>query len=268
MRETAELEARIAALEQLLDVQERSVIEQGERLEQQARELKRSNEELERFAYVISHDLQEPLRMISSYTQLLRDRYRGQLDDRADKYIEYAVGGAKRMQQLINDLLAYSRVTARGRTFAPTPLSEVVNDVLADLEVLVRETGASIRRGELPVVVGDRSQLRQVFQNLVSNALHYRRDDELPEVSISAAREKDRWHLSVRDNGIGIDPRFCERIFVIFQRIDRRRSQGTGLGLAMCKRIVEHHGGRIWVDSAPGAGSTFHFTLPAAESDE
>ncbi|HVG07782.1 MAG TPA: ATP-binding protein [Thermoanaerobaculia bacterium] len=268
MSERAELEARIAALEQLLDVQERTVIEQGERLELQARELKRSNEELERFAYVISHDLQEPLRMVSSYTQLLGDRYRGRLDDKADKYIEYAVGGAKRMQQLINDLLAYSRVTARGRNFARAPLDEVVDDVLADLEVLVRETGASVQRGRLPVVLGDRSQLRQVFQNLVSNALHYRRDGEAPEVAISAAREGDRWRLEVHDNGTGIDPRFHERIFVIFQRLDRRRSQGTGIGLAMCKRIVEHHGGRIWVDSAPGAGSAFHFTLPAAEGVE
>jgi light-regulated signal transduction histidine kinase (bacteriophytochrome) len=268
MRTQAELEAQIAALEQLLDVQERTVIEQSERLEKQARELKRSNEELERFASVISHDLQEPLRMVSSFTQLLGDRYRGQLDDKADKYIDYAVGGAKRMQQLINDLLAYSRVTTRGQTRAPMRLEEVVADVLRDLGVLIGETGATIRRGGLPVILGDRSQIRQVLQNLVANAIHYRREEEPPEISISAVREEDRWHVEVRDNGTGIEPRFHERIFVIFQRLDRKRSQGTGIGLAMCKRIVEQHGGSIWVDSAPGAGSTFHFTLPAAEGAE
>jgi signal transduction histidine kinase len=260
-----ELEARIAALEQLLEVQERTVVEQGERLDEQARQLKRSNEELERFAYIISHDLQEPLRMVSSYTQLLGDRYRGQLDEKADRFIDYAVGGAKRMQQLINDLLTYSRVTNRGRNFVPSPLDGVVDAVLVDLEVLIRETGAAIRRDPLPVVLADRSQMRQLFQNLIANALHYRQDGIPVEVSVTAEREADHWHLAVRDNGIGIDPRFHERIFAIFQRLDRKRTNGTGIGLALCKRIVEHHGGLIWLDSAPGTGSTFHFTLPAAE---
>jgi light-regulated signal transduction histidine kinase (bacteriophytochrome) len=261
----AELAARIAALEQLLEVQERTVIEQSERLARQARQLKRSNEELERFAYIISHDLQEPLRMVSSYTQLLADRYQGRLDEKADRYIEYAVGGAKRMQQLINDLLTYSRVTSRGQTFSPTPLDEVMDAVLVDLGVLIQETGATIHRGALPVVLGDRSQMRQVFQNLLANALHYRREESSPEVSVTAERVADGWRLAVRDNGVGIDPRFQEKIFAIFQRLDRKRSQGTGIGLALCKRIVEHHGGRISVDSAPGAGSTFYFTLPATE---
>lgn len=261
----AELAARIAALEQLLEVQERTVIEQSERLEGQARQLKRSNEELERFAYIISHDLQEPLRMVSSYTQLLGERYRGHLDEKADRYIEYAVGGAKRMQQLINDLLTYSRVTSRGNRESLVPLDEVVDVVLVDLEVLIQEAGATIRREPLPVVIADRSQMRQVFQNLVANAIHYRREEAPSEVSIRAERLEAEWRIAVKDNGIGIDPRFHERIFAIFQRLDRKRSQGTGIGLALVKRIVEHHGGRIWIDSVPGAGSTFTFTLPTAE---
>jgi light-regulated signal transduction histidine kinase (bacteriophytochrome) len=261
----AELEARIAALEQLLEVQERTVIEQSERLARQARQLKRSNEELERFAYVISHDLQEPLRMVSSFTQLLGDRYRGQIDEKADKYIEYAVGGAKRMQQLINDLLAYSRVVSKGQSFASTPLDEVLDAVLVDLGILIRETGAAIHRDPLPVVLADRSQIRQVLQNLLANAIHYRREEVPPEIVVTAERQDGEWRIAVRDNGVGIDPRFHDRIFAIFQRLDRKRTQGTGIGLALCKRIVEHHNGRIWLDSAPGAGSTFYFTLPAAE---
>ena len=261
----ASLEAEVAALEQLLEVQERAVVEQSDRLERQTEELRRSNRELEMFAYVISHDLQEPLRMIASYTQLLAERYRGRLDERADKYIGYAVGGAKRMQQLINDLLAYSRVTSKGQPLQPVALDEVLAGVLVDLDLLIRETGATIHREPLPTVAADRSQVRQVFQNLISNSLSYRRPDVAPEVAVSCRQVGDVWEVAVRDNGVGIDPRHHERVFVIFQRLDRTRD-GTGVGLALCRRIVERHGGRIWVESAAGAGSTFRFTLPAVEA--
>lgn len=265
----AELEARVAALEELLDVQERTVIEQGERLDQQADELRRSNAELEMFAYVTSHDLQEPLRMVSSYAQLLGDRYRGQLDERADRFIGYMVGGAKRMQRLINDLLTFSRITSRGRELEPTALGPLVDEALTDLELLVRETGAEVTRGELPVAVADPTQVRQLFQNLIANALHHRRPGTAPRVEISAGREESgRWRLTLRDDGPGIDPRHHQRIFQIFQRLDTRRDESTGLGLALCQRIVERHGGRIWVESEAGRGAAFHFTLPAADTVE
>jgi PAS domain S-box-containing protein len=252
------------------DVSERKRTEQQLRqtadlLARQTSELARSNEELERFAYVASHDLQEPLRMVASYTQLLARRYRGKLDEDADEFIGYAVNGANRMQQLIRDLLEYSRVGTRGGAFAPVACGEIVEQVLGDLAAAIEETGATVVAGALPTVRGDRSQLRQLFQNLVENALKYR-SAAPPVVSIAASPEGETWHFTVRDNGIGIAPEYAERIFVIFQRLHTQAEYpGTGIGLAVCQRIVERHGGRIWVESAAGEGATFHFTLPTHE---
>ncbi|HLI27393.1 MAG TPA: PAS domain S-box protein [Chloroflexota bacterium] len=234
-------------------------------LAQQTVELARSNAELQQFAYVASHDLQEPLRMVASYTQLLARRYRGQLGPEADEFIAFAVDGAQRMQRLINDLLAYSRVGTQGRPLEPVDCGRVVDQVLADLGAAIAESGAVITREPLPVVRADPSQLGQVFQNLLSNAIKFH-GTAPPRIHVGAAREGDEWRLWVRDNGIGIAPEYAERIFVIFQRLHTQQEYpGTGIGLAICKKIVERHGGRIWVESAPGAGATFYFTLPAVE---
>jgi PAS domain S-box-containing protein len=234
-------------------------------LARQTTELARSNEELERFAYIASHDLQEPLRMVASYTQLLARRYRGKLDEDADEFIGYAVSGANRMQQLIRDLLEYSRVGTRGGAFELVDCGEIVAQVLGDLAAAIGETDATVVTGALPTVRADRSQLRQLFQNLIGNALKYR-SDAPPVVRIDADRKGDEWHFTVRDNGIGIAPEYAERIFVVFQRLHTQAEYpGTGIGLAICKRIVERHGGRIWVESVAGEGTTFHFTLPVQE---
>ncbi len=227
----------------------------------QARDLRRSNEELEQFAYVASHDLQEPLRSISGYCQLLQRRYTGKLDKNADEFIQFAVEGAQRMQLLINDLLRYSRVGTRGKPFASTDLDKVVADALANLHQAIAEAGADIVCGELPTVAGDAVQLGQLFQNLIGNAIKFRGEDA-PRIRISAESIDGETVFSVADNGIGIDPRHQERIFQIFQRLhERGKYPGTGIGLAVCKKIVARHGGRIWVESAPGAGATFRFTL-------
>jgi len=244
---------------------ERQLRQAANQLARQTAELARSNAELERFAYIASHDLQEPLRMVASYTQLLARRYRGKLDADADEFIGYAVSGANRMQQLIRDLLEYSRVGTRGGAFAPVACNELVAQVLRDLAAAIEEAGATIEVGDLPTVTADRSQLRQLFQNLVENALKYR-SAAPPLVRIAAQREDDLWHFAVSDNGIGLAPEYAERIFVIFQRLHTQAEYpGTGIGLAICQRIVERHGGRIWVESALGAGATFHFTLPTRE---
>jgi light-regulated signal transduction histidine kinase (bacteriophytochrome) len=218
---------------------------------------------LQQFAYVASHDLQEPLRMITGYTNLLAKRYRGKLDASADEFIDFAVDGANRMRVLINDLLTYSRVGTHSSKPAPTDCELVLSQTLAGLELAIRESGATVTHDALPTVNGDEVQLGQLFQNLIGNALKYRNEHE-PAVHIGCERRDNDWLLSVCDNGIGIDPRFAERIFVIFQRLHTREQYpGTGIGLAVCKRIVERHGGKIWVESEPGKGSTFYFTLPA-----
>lgn len=233
--------------------------------EQAQAALQRSNAELEQLAYVASHDMQEPLRMIASYLQLVEQRYVDKLDDDGHEFIGYAVDGAKRMQGLINDLLTYSRVGTKARPFEPVALAAVAATALSHLRVAVAESGARVELGELPQVQGDAPQLVQLLQNLVGNAIKFR-GTEAPVVRLDARPEGAAWwHLSVSDNGIGIEPAYFERVFVLFQRLHSRSAYpGTGIGLALCKRIVERHGGRIWVESLPGQGAAFHFTLPAA----
>jgi signal transduction histidine kinase len=229
-------------------------------------DLRRSNQELEQFAYVASHDLQEPLRKVASFCQLLQQRYGGQLDDRADQYIGFAVDGAQRMQDLINDLLAFSRVGRVEQAHTDVDCGALVERVRTDLSRAIEESGATVVvDGELPTVRGDASLLRVVFQNLVGNAIKFR-GEEAPHVELSAVRDGECWRFRVADNGIGIDAEYAERIFVIFQRLHpRSQYEGTGIGLAMCRKIVEYHGGRMWLDTdrPAGAGSTFYFTLPA-----
>ncbi|MBI5687452.1 MAG: PAS domain S-box protein [Verrucomicrobia bacterium] len=226
-------------------------------------ELRRSNEELEHFAYVASHDLQEPLRTMSSFSQLLADRYRGRLDSDADEFITFLVDGAKRMQVLINDLLDFSRIGTRGSPFAPVECEAVLRAAQDNLEVAIAESGAVVTHDPLPALTADAAQLTRLFQNLIGNAIKFRRPQEAPRIHVSAVRQGGAWRLSVRDNGIGIEPQYFERIFVIFQRLhDRDKYPGTGIGLAICKKIVERHHGRMCVESKPGQGSTFHFTIP------
>ena len=229
-------------------------------------ELKRSNDELEQFAYVASHDLQEPLRMVASYTQLLGQRYRGSLDSDADEFIAFAVDGCNRMQRLIKDLLSYSRSGENIGVLAPISGEKALEEALANLRITVEETGAIVTHDPLPVVMTDDTQLVQVLQNLISNAIKYR-SAEVPQVNISAKRNGgNEWIFSVRDNGIGIDPQYFEKIFVLFQRLHGRNEfEGTGIGLAMCKKIIDRLGGRIWVESEPQKGSTFFFALPAGD---
>ena len=229
----------------------------------QSEELSRSNRELEQFAYVASHDLQEPLRMVSSYVALLGRRYDGQLDDRADKYIHFAVDGANRMQRLIHDLLAYSRVGTRGGELTPTDTASVLGETLSNLEVAIDESEAEVVYSDLPSVMGDPSQLRQLFQNIIGNALKFRSENR-PRVQLDAKRDGDQWTFSIRDNGVGFDQRYAERVFGVFKRLHRNADiPGTGIGLAICQRIIDRHGGRIWAESKLGEGSCFYFTLPA-----
>jgi len=227
-------------------------------LADQAKELARSNQELEQFAYVASHDLQEPLRMVASYSQLLERRYKNHLDGEAGEFFDYIVDGVKRMQGLIHDLLLYSRVGTGGQDFAPTDCGAVMRRVLAVLRGAVEESGAQVTQDALPTVMADESQLEQLFQNLIGNAVKYC-NSGAPAVHVSCQREEGRWLFSVKDNGIGIDPQFAEKIFVIFQRLHSREEYaGSGIGLAVCKKIVERHGGKIWVESESGKGR--HFT--------
>ena len=232
-------------------------------------ELLRSNRELEQFAYMASHDMKEPLRMVSAYVQLIAKRYAGKLDADADQFIGFAVEGAARMRQLIDDLLEYSRVGTRGEELVPTASDEVLRVVRENLKLAIEESGASLTQDDtLPAVLADGPQLTQVFQNLIANAIKFR-GAEPPRIHVGARREDGRWTFSVSDNGIGIDPKFFERIFVIFQRLHtREKYDGTGIGLAVCKKIIERHGGRIWVQSEPGGGTTFLFTLADAQAAE
>lgn len=226
-------------------------------------ELRRSAEDLAQFAYIASHDLQEPLRMVASYSELLAQRYQGQLDERADKYIHYAVDGAKRMQQLLADLLTYSRVGSQGKPLAAVSAEAVLSGVVASLNGTIRRTNAHVSVGSLPNVLADRAQLAQLFQHLIGNALKFQ-GAAAPLVEIGATALNDCWQFSVRDNGIGIDSQHRERIFQMFQRLhERDKYEGSGAGLAIAKRIVERHGGRIWLESEPRVGSTFFFTLSA-----
>lgn len=264
---------KLEALNEQLDqkVKERTAAlerEIGERkqaqaaLAQQAQELARSNADLAQFAYVASHDLQEPLRMVSSYTQLLARRYKGKLDADADEFINYAVDGVMRMKALINDLLAYSRVGTRGREPVPTSFEQVLSDVLANLQSTIEESKAVITHDPLPVLKVDPTQMIQLLQNLIGNAIKFR-GQLPPRIHISAERLPGEWLFTVQDNGIGIDPAHTSRIFEIFQRLHSSSEYpGTGIGLAICKKIIERHHGRIWVESELGKGSSFHFTIP------
>jgi signal transduction histidine kinase len=233
-----------------------------------AYDLERSNSELEQFAYVASHDLQEPLRKVASFCQLLQRRYIGQLDERADQYIEFAVDGAKRMQVLIDDLLAFSRVGRLEREPALISCASALSAARVNLASEIRDSGAVIEAAELPVVRAEFSLITSLLQNLISNAIKFR-GDKPPRIEISVRRQDDFWVFSVADNGIGIDPEYADRIFVIFQRLhDRASYSGTGIGLAMCRKIVEYYGGRIWLDTTASEGATFCFTLPVPPEDE
>jgi PAS domain S-box-containing protein len=234
-------------------------------LERRAAELERSNSDLQEFAYVASHDLSEPLRMVSSYVQLLARRYQDKLDSDADEFIGFAVDGVNRMQRLIDDLLAYSRAGTAEYRFGPVDVEELVRDTLVGMQTTVAEAGASVAAGELPEVWGDEGQLRQLFQNLIGNGIKFRAEHP-PRVEVSAERQGRSWLFRVSDNGIGIDPRHAQRIFSVFKRLHGRDEYpGSGIGLSICKRIVERHHGRIWVERSPLGGSSFSFTIPDRE---
>jgi light-regulated signal transduction histidine kinase (bacteriophytochrome) len=251
-------------------VAELAALRDAERaLLEQARDLQRSNEELEQFAYVASHDLQEPLRKVASFTQMLERRYKGELDERADRYIAFAVDGAKRMQELINDLLEFSRVGRMSAPHARVDTTALVADAKTRLAAALQETGGEVVADGLPTVTGDAGLLTAVFQNLISNAIKFRGDGP-PRVVFEAERDGRFWRFTCTDDGIGVEDEYAERIFVIFQRLHTRDAyEGTGIGLAMCRKIVEYHGGRIWLaPSEPGRGARFRFTLPADPPEE
>jgi PAS domain S-box-containing protein len=244
------------------DITERRRLDQE--LENRAERLERINAELQDFAYIASHDLSEPLRMITSYLQLLQRRYQGQLDETADEFIHYSVDGAERMKLLIDDLLQYSRIGSVEVQRVPVDADAVLAGVLRALEGAILERGATITHGPLGTVDGDATQLGQLLQNLVANAIKFARPDTPAEVHIGRIDEPREWHVVVRDNGIGIEERHAERIFKMFGRLHGREDYaGTGIGLAICRRIADRHSGRIWVESAPGTGSAFHVSIPA-----
>jgi len=257
-REIIELAADVEAMR-------RQLILSFDDVSYKAAELQRSNRELEQFAYVASHDLQEPLRKVASFCQMLESRYADQLDERARQYIAYAVDGAKRMQGLINDLLAFSRVGQPGAHFRPVDLNEVAGQAVSELEAAVEDSDATITVDRLPEVTGDRTLLIQLFANLMGNSIKFRRVDQSPVIRFTAERNGNEWEFACQDNGIGIEPAYRERVFVIFQRLHPRDAYpGTGIGLALCQKIVDFHGGKIWVDDRPteGTGTTIKWTLP------
>jgi PAS domain S-box-containing protein len=232
-------------------------------------DLARSNAELQQFAYVASHDLQEPLRMIGSYTQLLEKRYGAKLDTDAREFMDFIIDGAARMKQLIEDLLAYSRVGTRGRELRSVKADAALERALANLRAAIDASGAAVTHGPLPEVNADEMQLAQLFQNLIGNAIKFRAKDEALRVEVSAKEMKNEWRFCVADNGIGIEPQYYERIFMVFQRLHTQDEYaGTGIGLAICKKVVERHGGRIWVESTFGKGSRFYFTLPKTRQEK
>lgn len=258
LERTAELQKSNEQLR--LEIEER--IRADALLKLRTQELERSNAELEQFAYVASHDLQEPLRMVTSFIQLLEKSFPDQLSPEAKEYMKFAVDGAKRMRDLIDDLLTFSRIDARSKPFRLCNSEKLAEAVMRKLHTAIEESGAHITHTTLPNVIGDAMQLAQLFENLLTNALKFRGETP-PRIQIAAEAQGEFWRLSVQDNGIGIDPRHFSRIFAVFQRLHSRGDYpGTGIGLAICKKIVERHGGTIWVESEPGKGSTFFFTLP------
>jgi signal transduction histidine kinase len=259
----AALEQRVREL-QLTEAELKGLNEELEqRVLERTAELRRSNEDLEQFAYVASHDLQEPLRMVHNYLQLLRQRYQDKLDGNASEFIGFALDGARRMHELIQDLLTYSRVGTHGKEFAPVDCTEAFERAVANLSLSIDENNARVDHDPLPMINGDLVQLTQLFQNLIGNAIKFR-GERRPEIHIGAERKDSEWELTVADNGIGIAEQDFQRIFVVFQRLhSREKYPGTGIGLAVCKKIVERHGGRIWVESRLGRGTTFHIILPA-----
>ncbi|MBV7672700.1 CHASE3 domain-containing protein [Streptomyces halstedii] len=252
-----DMRRRLAA--ELAESQERETL-----LAEQTGELRRSNSELEQFAYVASHDLQEPLRKVASFCQLLEKRYGTELDDRGKQYIAFAVDGAKRMQVLINDLLTFSRVGRVQESWKPVDLDRSLDRALGNLTLAVEDAGATVvRENPLPELLGDATTLAMVWQNLIGNAIKFRRPDVPCRITIGCVREGEDWHLTVADNGIGIAPEFSDKVFVIFQRLHARDEyEGTGIGLSLCRKIIEFHGGRIWLDPEPAEGTLIHFTLP------
>jgi light-regulated signal transduction histidine kinase (bacteriophytochrome) len=244
------------------DITERKQSE--EKLKQTLAELERSNKDLEQFAYAASHDLQEPLRTVSNFSQLLAKRYKGELDPKADQFIGFIVDGSTRMQQMIDDLLAYSRVSTRAKPFEPIDCETIFDQAMVNVKIAIEESGALVIHDSLPTIMADASQIVQLFQNLLSNAIKFRK--EKPRIAVSVVQRGNEWLFSVEDNGIGIAPEFMEHIFKMFQREHASAEYpGTGVGLVICKKIVERHGGRIWVESQAGKGSIFYFTIPVRE---
>lgn len=261
-QETRDRKHAEASLRQLNEQLEAKVQERTSELKEANTNLLHSNRELEQFAYVASHDLQEPLRAVNSYAQLIVRKYQGNLDAKADKYLAYIMDGATRMQQLIDDLLSFSRVGTRGKFLEPTDGEAVLSQVLDNLQIAIAENHAVVTHDPLPTIMGDEIQLIQLLQNLIGNAIKFRREQP-PNVHVSAEPRENEWIFSVRDNGIGMEPEYFDRIFMIFQRLHSRSEYpGTGIGLAICKKIVERHGGRIWLESTPGVSTTFFFTIP------
>jgi light-regulated signal transduction histidine kinase (bacteriophytochrome) len=253
----------IQMIEYTLDITNRKKAEKE--LNNTLKDLRRSNAELEQFAYVTSHDLQEPLRMVASFTQLLQNRYHDKLDDDANDFINYAVEGASRMHNLISDLLIFSRVGTRGKSFKTTDMNTVLDAVIATFQQVIKETNTTITYKPLPVIIADESQMIQLLQNLISNAIKFR-SEESPRINVSGDLKADKWIFSVSDNGIGIDSKNFDRIFIIFQRLHKKEEySGTGIGLAVCKKIIQRHRGKIWVESELGKGSTFYFSIPKLE---